>query len=266
MGKRSKNIIMEERYDIQRLLVLRRLTRAVSDHLRGQMKEYLTTLAPLLRPKTVLGDYVHSGTKETARGADKAFKELQSLYEAVAPSKPFNLSKELKPPIEIINTALEMTPVEYIHVAKAAQESKKVTVTLPFKWVLTYSGFAPGRFKELLADRNQDSDEVRRFVLHYLAMHIVMSKQTGVAQILDALHFPVSSDRLPELGDLPVMFISSSISTIRPPDGVIIESTEVSGRDVFEEVVRVDDIMRLGDPLKEQLVELVNSHGEDLVS
>jgi len=255
---------MEERYDIQRLLALRKLTRGVSELLREQIKAHLSTLSPLVNPKAVLGDYVQGNTKEAVRGADKIFEELQSLYATIAPSKPFNLSGELKAPLSIASTALELTPVEYVHVAQTEKESKRVTLTSPLRWVLTYSGFAPRRLSELLAGRNRDTEELRRTLVHYLVMRVVLARREGVAAILDALHFPVSSGRSPEFGDLPLTYVSSSISTTRPPDAVIIHSTEVAGRDVFEEVVNVEDILELRDPLKEQLLELVKLHGEQL--
>ena len=75
---------MDRPMNTQHLLQLRKLTRAVSDQLRGQLKDYLVTLSPLIRPRTVLGDYVQGSLKETVRGADKTFKDLQSLYESVA--------------------------------------------------------------------------------------------------------------------------------------------------------------------------------------
>lgn len=255
---------MEEGYDIQRLLVLRKLTRAVADLLRASMREYLSTLAPLVRPRAVLGDYVQSNTRETSKIADSAFKELQAVYETVARAAPFNLSGELKPPVEIISTALEMTPMEYSYEAQTERESKSVTVVSPLKWMLTYSGFAPGRLKELLRDRGRSGEEVQRFVLHYMVLHVVMLKQSGVTDILDALHFPVTSGTEADFGQLPLTYISSSISTVRPPDSVIIESTEISGMDVFEEVVSLEDIARLRDPLKQRLLELVQSYGEEL--
>jgi hypothetical protein len=265
VDKHQENkLIMEERYDIQRLLALRKLTRGVSELLRGQLTAYLSTLAPLINPKAVLGDYVQGGSKEVVRGVDKVFEELQALYGAVASSKPYNLPGELKPPIGIASTALEITPVEYVHVAKTERESKKVSVASPLRWVLSYHGFAPRRLAELLAGRNRDTEELQRAVLHSLVMHVVLSKRAGVTQILDALHFHVHSDRSPEFGDLPITYISSSISTDRPPDEVIVESTEVAGRDAFEEVVNLDDIAKLRDPLKDQLLELVKTYGEDL--
>ncbi len=256
---------MEERHSREKLLVLRRLTRAISDLLRGQLKDYLSTLAPSLRPRSVLADYLQGSTKETLVGSDKAFQDLQSIYEAVAGAKPFNLPKELKPPLEIVSSTLEMTPMEYTHVAKTERESKSVVITSPLKWVLTYSGFGPGRLKELLAGRSPAADDLDQFVLHYSVMHIVLSKQAGVSQILDGLRFPLSSGRVPEFGELPIIYISSPASTVRPPDEVIVESTEISGRDVFEEIVDVDAILSMRDPFKDRLVELVKSHGGELL-
>ena len=75
---------MNGRDSIQSLLVLRKLTRAITDVVRVQMTEYLKTLTPLLRPKAVLGEYIQGGQKEPTRKADKAFKDLQALYETVA--------------------------------------------------------------------------------------------------------------------------------------------------------------------------------------
>jgi hypothetical protein len=67
------------------------------------------------------------------------------------------------------------------------------------------------------------------------------------------------------LGDLPVTFISSVISTLRPPDQVIIESTEISGMPLFEEIVNIEDIVQLRDPIKDRLIEIVKSHDASLL-
>jgi hypothetical protein len=254
---------MQQREDIEKLLTLRKLTRSISDLLRNQMKEYLSTIAPLLRPKIILGDYIQGSTKDLVKGADKVFKELQGTYESVAGQKPFFLSKELKPPFEIISSAIEMTPMEYNHLIKTDKESKMVKVASPLKWVLNYSGFTPSRLRELLSDRGRNASEVQSFVLHYLVMNIVVSKQTGVTRIFDALHFPFSTGYSEEFGGLPITFISSSVSTSLPADDVILQSTEISGTDAFEEVVNPEDIMKISDSLKEQLLDLVRTHGDN---
>ncbi|MBX6314973.1 MAG: hypothetical protein IRY99_18955 [Isosphaeraceae bacterium] len=265
---------MSEGDGIKRLLVLRKLTRAIADLLRVQVKEYFTTLAPLLRPSLILGPYLEGAGKETVQGADKAFKELQTLYEAIAGSKLYGLRKELRTPLALVGSAIEITPMEYIHEVPTDQGSKAVTVTSPLKWVLSYAGyapgritytdFAPGRLRELLADRNRSGEELQQFVLHYLALHLVATRQAGVAKILDALRFPISTGRSTEFGELPITFVSAPLTTIRPPDNVILESTEISGKDAFEEIIDLDALAALRDPLKDRLLELARAYGEAL--
>lgn len=249
---------------IQSILVLRRVTRAVADGLRAQLIEYLATLTPLFRPKTVLGDYMLSGPKEPARRADKAFKELQALYETIAPAKPFNLPRELKPPIDVPSVSLELTPLEYMHVVQTNGQSRSITVRSPLTWVLTYSGFAPPRFKELLDSKPRSNDEVQRFLLSYLALHVVTTNQPGVSQMLESLHFPISTGTSPALGDLPITRITVPIATVRASDDVVVQSAELTGVDAFEEVVTVDDIPKLRDPLKERLIDIVRAQAPDL--
>lgn len=255
---------MEETYSLQRLLALRKLTRAVTEVLRGQMKEYLTTISPLLRPKMVLGEYIKSSTRDTVSGASAAFKELQNLYEVVAKAKPFLLNKELDSSIDIMNTTIEVTPMEYVYEAESDNNRKTIAMTSPLKGILTYSGYAPTKLKELLADRYRTPEKMQEFIVHYLALHVSITRQPGLSQMLESLHFPLTTIRFPEFGELPITCLSSAITTIRPPDNVLIESTEFSGLDAFEEVVSLNDIAGLRDPLKERLLEIAKSHGENL--
>ncbi len=251
----------DECYSTQRMLVLRRLTRALSDLLRGQLREYLSALAPMFRPAGILGEYVQGSTKGTLVTSDRAFEELKSVFGAAVSSKPFSLARELKSPIEIVSSTLEMSSMEYPYEVKTERQTKTVVVTSPLKWVLTYSGFSLSRLRALLADPHRIDEETARFVLHYAVLHIAVSKQASISQTLDALHFDVSTLRWSEFGELPLTCVACSVPTIRPPDDVILESTEVSGRDVFEEIINVDAIQNLRDPFKERLIELVTSYG-----
>lgn len=74
--------------------------------------------------------------------------------------------------------ALELTPWEYAHIAKLDDQTKVIAVTCPFKSIVTYAGYSPHRLKELLAGRNRDHGELQQCVLHYLAMHVVIAKQS----------------------------------------------------------------------------------------
>ena len=255
---------MDEQISTQRLLVLRKLTRAVSDHLRAQLKDYLATITPLLRPTAVLGEYIQGSSKITVKGADRAFKELQALYDSIAAKKPFELHAGLQPPIEMLSSTPEIVPVDYPHMARSGGESKTITVTSPFKWILTYSGFSAAKFKELIEDRHSASRELAEFLLHSLVLKTVISHQAGLMNILSDLHFPVTWEKLPGFGDLSFTCISTSITSFLPPDPVIVESTEISGVNVFEEVVNLEDIRTTQEPFRERLVELARNYGERL--
>jgi hypothetical protein len=252
-----------ETYSLQRLLALRKLTRAISDLLLAQLKEHLAALAPALRPRNVLGDFVQGAGKEARRGLEQNFRELQALYHDAASSKPFNLNVELSPPIEVTASALDLVAVEYAHNLDAGGRSKTVTMTSPLEWIVTYAGFAPARLKELLGSKNPPANELQPFLLHFSVLHLVLSKQPLVLKLFEALRFSVTATRLPEFGQLPLTLISAPVTTLRPPDDVIADSTELSGKDAFQEVIDVDGIRSLRDPLKGKLVELARTYGEE---
>ena len=244
---------------VKSLLVLRKLTRAIADLVRAQLVDHLTTLAPLFQPQGVFGEYIQGPQKDVALKADQAFKELKALYDTLAPAKPLNLRRDLSTPFSFSNVALEVTPVEYVHVAQSDGASRKITVRSPLTWTVTYGGYAPNRLQELL-DQNVRGDELQRFIVSYLLIHLVAKYRPGVTRILEGLHFPVRTATASQFGELPITRISVAIATRRPPDAVVLESAEVTGVDAFEEVVDVDDIERLRDPLRERLLEIVRKH------
>jgi hypothetical protein len=251
---------MTGRDGTQSLLALRKLTRAITEALRVEMTAHLATLTPLMKPTVVLGDYIHGGPKELTRKAEKAFKQLQTLYESVASSKPFNLNRELSTPINLPVEALEITPFDYSHVASAEGTTRTISVRAPLTWTLTYSGYGPSRLQELLNTKMRSSEDVSKFVLSYLILHVVLANQGGVTQLLDALHFPIATVKTPEFGELPLTRIGPSVSTSRPSDAVIIESAELTGMDAFEEIVRVEDLTALKEPFKQRLIDIAQQH------
>jgi len=256
---------MDGRDTIQSLLVLRKLTRAITDAVRTQMTDYLVALAPLLRPRLVLGDHVQGGGKESTRRADKALKELQTLYESVAGARPFLLSRELTTPISFSGVGLEITPVEYPHVIESGSGPRTILVRSPLTWVLTYSGFAPTRLPDLLKTRQRPGDDLQQFVLGYLLMQVVLTNSPGLPQVFESLHFPLTTTTSEEFGALPITRIGIGIRTSRPADAVILQSVEMTGMDTFEEVINVDDLSALRDPFKDRLLELARQHAPELV-
>jgi hypothetical protein len=229
------------------------------------MTEYLRTLTPLLRPKALLGEYIQGGQKEPTRKADKAFKDLQAAYEVVAGSRPFNLPRDLTPPLNLPALSLEITPLEYVHIVQAETGPRKITVRSPLTWVLTYNDFPPNRLQELLDTKARSVDEVQRFVLSYLIINLATTNEPGLMQVFEALHFPLTTSKSREFGELPITRIGIGISTTRPSDAVILESAELTGMDAFEELVNVEDLARLKDPLKERLMDIARQQAPELV-
>jgi hypothetical protein len=250
---------MAEAWNTQKLLDLRKLTRTVADALRNDLAEHLATLLPLFRPRNLLGSYVQGAPKDL-RGSDKAFKELQGLYESVASSKPFNLPRDLKAPIPVDANALEILPFEYDHAAKSKRVSKTVRVASPLRWVIAYSGSSPERLRETLSSGDPGTS-VSEIVLHTLALHVAFH-QRGVPELLAALRYPVETRHETGLGSLPISVISAPVATVRPPDETIVESTEISGANSFEEVVDPDAIEALEDPVRSRLAGLLREHHE----
>jgi hypothetical protein len=257
---------MKGRDSAPSLLVLRKLTRAITDAVRVQMTEHLATMTPLFRPSMVLGDYIKGAQKEPTRRTEKVFKELQALYESVATARPFTLPRELATPLSFPADTLEITPYDYAHAAKSDTDTRTIQVRRPLTWTLTYTGFSPNHLQELLDTTMRSTEELQKVVLSYLILHVVLKNQPGIPKILEGLHFPITTVKTPEFGELPVTRISVPIATERPSDAVVLESAGITGMDAFEEVVNVEELSQLPDPFKQRLLEVVRQHAPELAA
>ncbi|MEO8630344.1 MAG: hypothetical protein ABI612_19935 [Betaproteobacteria bacterium] len=253
---------MEQAFDISRLLLLRSLTTRLADHFAKQVREHLSNLGPLLQPHTLLGDLVRSG-KSAVKGQDAALQELTKLYQPIARATALNLQTELKPPLDIFSASTQIAPASYTYTPEGS--SKAITITTPLRWVLSYKDLGPQQLRELIASHARSGGgDLQLCVLHFLAMYLLTHRRPGIAPVLEALRFPLTSNPINEFAGIPFVYVSSPISTMRPPDPIILQSTQISGTSTFEEVVNVDDIARLSDPLKAQVVALVKEHGGEL--
>jgi len=258
---------MNEPLDISRWLVLRKITRAVGEVLAQELKTHLATLAPLLQPRHVLGQHLRGNEKQSVKGDAEAFEELRRLYQTVAGKSVWSLPKQIETPVDILSTPLELTPAEYVYELNVGAQPKIVLVTSPLQWVLGFSGFSFRRLRELASAPRTTTgkDEVQQCVLHFLVLHVTLSRRPGITRLFEALRFPLATSERAEFEGLPINCLAGPISTLRPPDDVIIQSTELSGMDVFEEVVNLDALAQLRDPLRDRLVELVRSHDRSLL-
>lgn len=244
----------------QSLLTRRKLTRAVAEAAKVRLTEHLTAVMPLLRPAAVLGENVHGGLREPSKRTDRALKTLLALYERVATAPPFNLPREVKPPFNVGSGALEITPVDYEHVASVGSAARTIVVRSPLTYVLSYTGWSPAKVKEIAANKMRSTDELQKAVLSYLALHVIVNEQPELVRVFDALRFPITQTSMAGLGELPITRIGLAVPTTRPSDAVLIESAELTGMDAFEELVDIDDVEALADPLHTHLRELARAH------
>jgi hypothetical protein len=171
----------------------------------------------------------------------------------------------LPSPIRLGGSGLEISPVESAYVIQSGSDTRTIMVRSPLTWTLTYSGFAPTRLPDLLKAKLRSGDDLTHFVLSYLLMHVVTTNSPGLINVFDALHFPITTITLPDSGPLPITRIGIPISTTRPADEVIIETADLTGMDAFEEVIQVEDLLKLGDPLKTRLLDLARQHAPNFL-
>jgi len=246
---------MENKIEMNKLLELRKLTSAIASILHHQLLEYITTLKPLFRPFSVLGSHTRPGADGIVKGSDKAFAELKSAYIKIAGSKRYNQPRVLESPIPITTLIPEIIKMEYPHETTVNGVTKTVTVISPLRWVLTYTGFTPAHLRSLFAQGDYVNDrQMQEALQHIMVMNSVVTRNTGLSNILSSLGYTTSTGRLAEFGDLPFTFLNAPVTTKRPPDNIMLQVIEISGSPVFEEVVRVEDITNMKTPLKDQLI------------
>jgi hypothetical protein len=254
---------MDQAFDISRLLALRSLTTPLAELFAQQARDHLANLAPLLSPRALLGDLI-LGEKTAVKGSNVAFQELNNFFQPVAKSATLGLQSELRPPLEIFGLTPEIFPASYSYTPPG--HNKPITVITPLKWVLIYKDLGPQRLRELVGSHaRNDGGELKSCVLHYLVMQILANRRPGAAPILEALRFTLSSEPAAEFGGLPYTVLSAPIKTLRPPDDLIIQSTQISGTNTFEEVVDASGISALEDPLGDEVMAVVHRYGAGLL-
>lgn len=251
---------MDNQFDIPKFLKQRKITNRITSYLEDNLKFYTTILAPLFQPSLILGEHI-SGSKQTVKGSDTLFKELQDIYKSLQQNKLYhNRLDEFKSPMDVFGTQIEFTPFEYNYTASANGEKKSIRIISPFKWVLAYKSQGVSQLRELINDQNNSKNsDIRVCILHHLVMYAVFSRRKDIKKLINSLRFQINSEPLEEFGKIPFVIVSCPVRTIRPDDELIIQSTELSGAPIFEEIVNIEDIEQLNDPYKEQLINLINN-------
>jgi hypothetical protein len=238
---------------LQQLPRLRRITRGLAEALEPELRSHLEFLAPLLRPKRLLGDLVAGQSTESYPDVEDAYAELEKIYEKVY--HPLRLHPKLPKPIPAIRVRLEICPWE----ESAAAGQRQINVVSPLTWVLSYPGACGvGDLRAMLAGRQErDEEGIRQFAIHSGILSLLLERMPGFARLMRNLRYEVESRRLAECGELSIPVIRSQIPSVRPPPDVMCEAADLAGLASFEEVVDPASLERVKDPLQAKVEKLL---------
>jgi hypothetical protein len=95
-------------------------------------------------------------------------------------------------------------------------------------------------------------------------MNLHFTKFPGLVDLFAGLRYRVEMRKSPELGDLPLVTISAPFSTLRPPDSLVTVASGLAGGASFAEVLDLDSVRQIRDPLREEIAAVFKSHGQEL--
>jgi hypothetical protein len=241
---------------------LHSLTAEVQKICRGQLRTYLDALAPLFRPRRVLGERMEGSGKESVVAGDQNFNELRDVYFKSC-GRPFDMRKELPTPLESVGTQIGLYEWEYLYDVRTEREARTITVVSPLTWVLAYpSTYSLSMLRQVIAGKQErDAEGVRSFMLRSCLMHLQFAKLPELRALFEGLRYRVEVCKSPQLGELPLVTVSAPIRTVRPADELLLAATGLSGRTGFEEVIDDYQAAHIEDPLQAQILKVLDAAG-----
>ncbi|MFT5442476.1 MAG: hypothetical protein ACI8W3_001520 [Myxococcota bacterium] len=237
---------------------LRAKTDAVSQSLHGHLTAFVQTLRPLLAPSSILGEHVRGGTRDDADHADQVFDDLKQRFTACA-GKPFSLPKELKIDPISVEGRLELYPYEYSHTLSDPAGDKVVTMTCPLRWILVYrSGYNPSELRKLMiSGENRRAEDVRQFLTSAITLDMMLDKRPDIVSLLSELRYELEVGTIPGFGELPMVTVNACLPSFRPSDSLIRTATQFSGVSAFIELIDLEAIERINDPMKRRIEAII---------
>lgn len=245
----------------QELSELRRKTEIISKFLQEQLQGHLDTLRPLLAPERLFGKYM--GGRGDSALTERAFGQLQQSYRPFT-AKPFDLPTQFDEHwLSLVGNRVTLYPWEYAHEARDERGGKTITMSAPVRWVATYtSGYSLSQFRQALAGSGERRPEhIRQFVVNALVMQLMVAHTPGLTALLADLRYQVHTDSSPDLPGVPLSIVTSGVPSFRPSDDLILAATNFSGVPAFIELVDIEAFLRMEDPLKARIEEMLKVSG-----
>ena len=235
---------------------LRAKTEAISKYLQEQLTTHLETLRPILSPERLFGKSAGSSKADTPH-ADRALAQLQQGYRSFV-ARPFDLPAEFDPYwLSLVGNRIALYPWEYSHEARNERETRSVTMTSPVRWVVSFtSGYTLSQFRHaILGEDERRPEHVRQFVVNALVMQAMLVSTPGLVSLFADLRYHVDTQSPPDLPKLPLTTVTAGLPSFRPADDVILAATNFSGISAFIELIDIDRLPHLQDPLRARIEE-----------
>lgn len=242
-------------FTFDQLVELRPKTNEVANFLRSLLTQHLETLRPLLDPARVLGKPGGSGR---IAWIDKNLGEFRALYDKFARPFRFPPDNDLEM-FEDEGARIDVQPWEYGYEARNERETTRITMSSPTRWSLSYaSDLTPERMKRMVAGREQTQlAQQHRFVLLALLLKLVVQKSPRVVQLMKVLRFDFEIEPSEELYGLPLVTVRFALPSFRPDDSLLIKAANLSGIPAFIELVDMEAVRAMTDPLKAELEKII---------
>jgi hypothetical protein len=253
----SNENILRKDLDNQQFIRLRKNTEKITKILDRRLKEHLNILKPLFTPRKLLGTYIKSVNMGDVPGSDKAFAELQEQYAAVC-EKPFGLPKKLHIPLPPISSQLNAVPFKYsIYIADSKEKATNITAAA--RWILSYKSECHyDRLKAMVSGaETHQPDDIKQSLIEHLTMVLLLKNFKALTQLFQDLRYEVGIQKLEDLGGLPVVILKAPIESFLPSDDFILKITQLSGIPAFQEIIDLDAVEKMSDPLRETLQQAI---------
>jgi hypothetical protein len=239
---------------------LRDLTRSVSEEFQTRITSYMETVNAHFRPGAVFGSYVTTGAakgtgnQENPNKASGAFSQFIAFFKTIGAASPFNLEPQLPDVLEINYALPVVNRFSYQHSISTPSGERRLTVTAPFRFVLTYPGYPFNELRSLVGSRPA-KDKLAEFALHYAVLNFLVTQNQRLLRLFEDLRFPIRTERFDEFGPLPITMITAPSGSVRPSDQLLARICRLSGADAVEELAEVESWDRLPDPVAARLRE-----------
>ena len=108
--------------------------------------------------------------------------------------------------------------------------------------------------------RQREGEAVRDFVLRACLMSELLRKFPGVRELLEGLRYQVDIKKSAQLGNLPLVTVAAPFRTMRPDDSVVAMAAGLAGGTSFSEVLDVERVQNMADPLRVEMIALLEKH------